>query len=287
MGRFDGKRLRRVGVENDVNVLGLDPTDFDHVARLIADEGPDEIYALAGQSSVGRSFDDPRAAIEGSVLGILNFLEVLRQHRSSARLCHASSGDCFGDQIGVPADETSAFRPRSPYAAAKASAHFLVKVYREAYGLFVANAVLFNHESPLRPETFVTRKIVAAAARIAAGSDEVLLLGRLDIVRDWGWAPEYAEGMWKMLQQTDAEDLILATGRSNSLLDFVSLTFAFFGLDWRTHVRQDASLIRPTEVQWATADPGRAAVVLDWRATIHLPELVERLCRDECERLSG
>ncbi|RPH93020.1 MAG: GDP-mannose 4,6-dehydratase, partial [Lysobacterales bacterium] len=200
---------------------------------------------------------------------------------SRTRLYNAGSSECFGNAGDVPCDEVTPFRPRSPYAVAKAAAHWQVANYREAYGLFACSGILFNHESPLRPERFVTRKVVAAAHRIAKGGDERLVLGNLDIRRDWGWAPEYVVAMWKMLQQEVPADFVVATGETHSLREFVQQAFAFFGLNWSDHVDSDPGLYRPSELMMGRANPRRAAEKLHWTATTRMPEVVRKMCAVE------
>lgn len=281
LGRAGLANLLRLGIAGNIRLVAMDGSDRRSVAGAIAEVEPDEIYALAGQSSVGRSFEQPAMTVESIVLGTLNLLEAVRTSARAMRLCHASSGECFGDLGGSPAREGDPFRPASPYAVAKASAHMLVEHYRSNYGLFAVNAILFNHESPLRSEAFVTRKIVAAAARIAAGADERLRLGRLDIARDWGWAPEYVDGMWRMLQAPEPSDFVLATGQTNRLEDFVAAAFAEFGLEWTDHVDSDPSLIRPEDPSWSGGDPARAAAVLGWRAHFRMADVVRLLSAHE------
>jgi GDPmannose 4,6-dehydratase len=270
-----------LGIADRLTPLSMTPTDYRSVLNAIVRSEPDEIYALAGQSSVGLSFEIPVETLESGVFGILNVLEAMRFIGSKARLYHASSSECFGDLQGVPATETTAFRPRSPYGIAKASAHMLVANYREAYGLYAANGILFNHESPLRPTRFVTRKVTSAACRIAAGSDETLQLGRIDIVRDWGWAPEYVEAMWHILQQGEADDYVIATGESHSLQEFVATAFAAFDLDWRAHVVTSESLARPSDLDWSGADPGFCEQRLGWRAQTHMHAVAQAMARAE------
>jgi GDPmannose 4,6-dehydratase len=226
------------------------------------------------------------------VLGTQNLLEALRTTGQGARLFHASSSECFGDLDGIAAREDTRFQPRSPYGVAKACAHSLVATYREAYGLFAANGILFNHESPLRPSRFVTRKVTRAASRIAGGRDERLALARIDVVRDWGWAPEYVEAMWRMLQQPAAEDFVLATGQSRPLSDFVAAAFAACGLDWRDHVDIRPAQARPSDPQWSGADPSRAAEKLGWKARTLMPEVARLMAEqeyatDETEECAG
>jgi len=276
--------LERVGVRDRVRILSVAPTDFRSVITALGKVEPDEVYNLAGQTSVGLSFEQPVEAVESIAIGTLNLLEAIRFIRRPIKLYSAGSGECFGDTRGQAADEETPFRPRSPYAMAKAAAYWQVANYREAYGLFACSGILFNHESPLRPERFVTRKIVAAASRIAGGSRERLRLGNVRVRRDWGWAPEYVEAMWRMLQQPAAEDFVIATGETRSLQDFVDSAFAAVGLRAADHVEIDPQLIRPTDIESNAADPGKAARLLGWRATVRMDEVVRRMVAAETGR---
>lgn len=274
------RHLTALGIRDQVTMLSMTPDDFRSVIVAVTRAEPDEIYALAGQSSVGLSFELPAETLTSSVFGTLNMLEAIRHTGGGIRLYHAGSSECFGDLAGVPATEDTPFRPRSPYGVAKASAHMLVANYREAYGLFACNGILSNHESPARPQRFVTAKIAAAVRRIAAGDTAKLRLGRLDIVRDWGWAPDYVEAMWLMLQQEQADDYIVATGRSSSLEVFVAAAFEAAGLDWRQHVETDPALGRPTDLAWSGAVPARAAARLGWQASTAMPDVARRMVLD-------
>jgi GDPmannose 4,6-dehydratase len=207
----------------------------------------------------------------------LNLLEVIRFVGKPIRFYNAGSSECFGNTYGEPADETTPFRPRSPYGVAKATAFWEVANYREAYGLFACSGILFNHESPLRPERFVTQKIIAAACRIAAGSSERLRLGNIDIERDWGWAPEYVEAMWRMLQQANPEDYVIATGHSYPLAAFVQQAFAAVGLDWQAHVDIDQSLFRPSEIAKGQGNPAKALAQLGWQAQFQMPDVAQMM----------
>ena len=269
--------LHRLGLSGQVKTLSMAPNDFRSVLTALTASAPDEIYYLSGQSSVGLSFDQPAETLESIALGTLNLLEAIRFIGRPLKMYHASSSECFGDLGQSGATEETPFRPRSPYAVAKASAHWLVANYREAYGLFACNGILFNHESPLRPKRFVTRKIVDASCRIAAGSREKLHLGRLDIVRDWGWAPEYVEAMWLMLQQECANDFIIATGQGNSLQDFVECAFRENDLDWREHVVTDESRYWPTDLVFSIGNASRAADCLGWRAQFGMKDVVRSM----------
>jgi len=278
-------KLHQLGIANRINMLSMAPTDFRSVISIIKNCAPDEIYFLAGQSSVGLSFEQPVETLESITTGALNLLEACRFLEREVRIYHAGSSECFGDIGDQPATEKTPFHPRSPYAVAKASAHWLMDNYREAYGMFTCSGILFNHESPLRPERFVTRKIVAAATRIAKGSGEVLRLGRLDVVRDWGWAPEYVEAMWLMLQQQKPDDFIIATGKSHSLQEFVETTFRMLDLDWEEHVAIEPSLCRPSDLAFSSASPRRAAEVLGWQAQLSMYDVIAKML--EWELLHG
>ena len=270
--------LARLGIRGKVKTVSMAINDFRSVLQTLSKAAPDEIYNLSGQSSVGLSFEQPVETMESISLATLNFLEAMRFMGKPVKFYNAGSSECFGDVGEKAADEQTAFRPKSPYAVAKSSAYWMVANYREAYELFACTGILFNHDSPLRPERFVTQKIVRAAARIAAGSRETLSLGNLDIHRDWGWAPEYVEAMWLMLQQQQAEDFVIATGRTVSLNYFVEKTFARFGLDWKNHVESDPALLRPSDIRVGKADPGKAAGLLGWRAATDVDGLIERMC---------
>lgn len=266
--------LGLLGIRGQVKLLSMAPNDFRSVLTAMTRSEPDEIYYLAGQSSVGLSFEQPAETLESITLGALNLLEAVRFLSKKIKIYHAGSSECFGDLGRQAATEEMPFRPRSPYAVAKASAHWLVANYREAYGLYVCNGILSNHESPLRPERFVTRKIVSAACRIAQGSSERLMLGRLDIARDWGWAPEYVDAMWRMMQQDAPDDYIVATGEVNSLQDFVEEAFAAVSLDWHKYVESDSSLFRPTDLAWSQGCADKAFRKLGWQAQLKMRDIV-------------
>lgn len=267
------ENLERVGVRDRVGLHSAVTRDFRSVLQVLSKVSPDEVYLLAGQSSVGLSFEQPAETLESIAMGTLTVLEAIKFLGSPTRLYNAGSGECFGE-LTQPANEDTAFRPRSPYAVAKASAHWAVANYREAYGLYACSGILFNHESPLRPSRFVTRKVVASACRIAGGSDERLRLGNLDVARDWGWAPEYVDAMWRMLQQPVAEDFIISTGKAHSLRQFVELVFDELGRDWQTHVEVDDSLRRPSDIAHSVGSPAKAERVLGWRAKHSLRDVI-------------
>jgi GDPmannose 4,6-dehydratase len=276
--------LSRLGLMEKLRVVSMAPNDFRSVLTTIAQQQCDEIYYLAGQSSVGLSFEQPVEAIDSIAMGILNVLEAMRFTNAKVRLYHAGSSECFGNTDGRAANEDTPFHPRSPYAVAKSCAHNLVANYRDAYGLHASTGILFNHESPLRPERFVTQKVVKAAARIAAGSGERLSLGSLEIQRDWGLAEDYVDSMWRMLQQDRPGDYVVATGRTESLAYFVEAAFRHFGLQWKDHVDHDPSLLRPSEILRGVADPARAAAVLGWSASHDIDGVVSAMCEAAVRR---
>jgi GDPmannose 4,6-dehydratase len=269
--------LERLGIRERIQFESMAVNDFRSVLQVLNKVTPDEVYNLSGQSSVGLSFQQPVETLESISFGTLNLLEAIRFLNIGIRFYNAGSGECFGDTGGVPASEETPFHPRSPYAVAKAAAFWQVANYREAYDLFACSGILFNHESPLRPERFVTAKVIAAACRIAAGSDEKLQLGNTSIKRDWGWAPEYVEAMWLMLQQDHPRDYVIATGRCHSLEEFVATAFEAVGLDWREHVRTDPSLLRPTDIAVGLGEPTKAAHDLGWQAAKDMPAVVAAL----------
>ena len=275
VSRFLG--LETLQIRERIRVVSMILTDFRSVLQTLSRVEPVEIYNLAGQSSVGLSFEQPVETLESIALGTLNLLEAIRFVGRTIRIYNASSSECFGDTGNEPANETMPFRPRSPYAVAKAAAFWEVANYREAYGLHACSGILFNHESPLRPTRFVTRKITATAARIANGSNEKLYLGDLSIERDWGWAPEYVDAMWRMLQQHEPDDFVIATGETMSLKAFLEEAFRYVGLDWRNHVLTDKTFYRPTDIRRGHADPTKARTVLGWQAQWRLPNIVRAM----------
>ena len=270
--------LERLNIRHRVKIVSMAINDFRSVLSTLDRQLPDEVYNLAGQTSVGLSFDQPVEAMDSIASGTLNLLEAIRFIDRPLHFYNAGSSECFGDTGDQPATEDSPFRPRSPYAVAKASAHWLVRNYREAYGLFACTGILANHESPMRPERFVTQKIVRTAARIAGGSGEVLRLGNTHIQRDWGWAPEYVDAMWRMLQQDFADDYVIATGRTVSLEYFTARVFEHFGLNWNDHVEIDTGLFRPTDILINRADPTKAKRQLGWTHTTDIDRVVSQMC---------
>ena len=279
--------LVRLGIRERVTLESVSLNDFRSVLQTLSKVDPHEVYNLAGQSSVGLSFEQPVETLESIAFGTLNLLEAIRFNGKAVRLYNAGSSECFGNLPDAPADENTPFRPKSPYAVAKATAFWEVVNYREAYGLFACSGILFNHESPLRPERFVTRKVIAAACRIAAGSKETLQLGDLAIARDWGWAPEYVEAMWLMLQQDTPDDYVVATGKTVTLQAFVETAFTYMGLDWRKHVVTDAGIARPNELRVSQANAAKVHARLGWKAKYSMPDVVRLMLEDEAKVRHG
>jgi GDPmannose 4,6-dehydratase len=273
--------LKRLGVYEAITLESMAIHDFRSVVHTVRKTSPHEIYNLAGQSSVGLSFQEPVETFESISVGTLNLLEAIRFSGDPIRFYNACSSECFGETQGEGSTEEHPFRPRSPYGVAKAAAFWHVVCYREVYHLFACSGILFNHESPLRPAKFVTHKIVAAARRIAAGSNEVLRLGDTRVMRDWGWAPEYVEAMWLMLQNKQPSDFVIATGQCHSLEAFVAATFEVVGLNWQNHVESDRSLVRPTEINFQRGNPTKACRELGWKARHDMFSIVKMLVHSE------
>jgi len=280
------RNLVRLGLRNQIEAESVSLNDFRSVLQVLKKVQPDEVYNLAGQSSVGLSFEQPVESFESVSVATINLLEAIRFLEAPIKLYNAGSSECFGNTEGRPADELTPFRPRSPYAVAKAAAFWQMANYREAYGLFACSGLLFNHESPLRPERFVTRKIVNGACRIAKGDLDGLELGNIEVERDWGWAAEYVEAMWLMLQQDTPEDYIIATGETNKLQDFVSAAFAAVDLDWREHVKSNQGLFRPTDIMTIMANPGKAARKLGWKARYKMRDVANMMVKAEMEAMA-
>lgn len=271
-------KLRALGIREQVKTHSTSLRDFREILQIIDGVEPDEIYNLGGQTSVGLSFSQPIEAIESIAQAQTLILEVIRHLKAPIRLYNAGSSECFGDTpAGSASDEHSPFVPRSPYATAKATAHWTTVNYREAYGIFACSGILFNHDSPLRPERFVTRKVAIAAAEIAAGKRSRVSFGNLQLSRDWGYAPEYVEAIWMMMQREQPDDFVIATGESHTIEELVSAAFAEVGLDWRNHVDIDRSLYRPTDIGYSRGNPEKARRVLGWQARTKFRELVKIL----------
>ena len=276
--------LATLGIDGQIGIESMALNDFRSVLQVLSRIRPNEIYNLAGQSSVSLSFEQPVETLESISNGTLNLLEGIRFLDPSIRLYSAGSSECFGNTGHTPADENTPFRPRSPYAVAKACAANLVANYRESDQLFACTGLLFNHESPLRPRRFVTRKIVEAAYRIHAGLESHVTLGNLSISRDWGWAPDYVEAMWMLLQRESPLDAVIATGRTVSLEYFVKSAFGYFELDWEQHVLQDKALLRPSDISYSAANTSLAMAELGWTARHSVDDVVRNMCKAESER---
>lgn len=284
LSRFSN--LEALGIREQVTALSANPADFRSVLDVITKTEPDEIYNLAGQSSVGLSFEQPVDTFNSIGLANLTLLETVRLISKDIRYYNACSSECFGN-TSEPAAENTPFKPRSPYGVAKATAFWQVANYRESYGLFACSGILFNHESPLRPERFVTQKIVRTACRIANGSRELLELGNTAIIRDWGWAPEYVEAMWKMLQFSQPDDYIIATGCSCSLMDFISYVFQELSLEPENFVISSKKYVRPSDIDYSCGNPQKAHDVLGWRASMTAAIVAKRLVSAELARIAG
>jgi len=262
-----------------------DLLDQSSLMRALSESRPQEIYNLAAQSFVPTSFDEPVHTAEITGIGVTRLLESMRHVAPKARFYQASTSEMFGDASETPQRETTPFHPRSPYGVAKVYAHWITVNFRESYGLFATSGILFNHESPRRGTEFVTRKITRAAARIALGLETQLVLGNLDARRDWGFAGDYVEAMWMMLQHRTPEDFVIATGETHTVRELCEVAFARVGLDWRKHVVVDAAHVRPAEVDLLIGDAGKARATLGWNQKVSFKELVEMMVDADLEAL--
>lgn len=272
------ENLKKLNIENKVTKVSMAITDFRSVIDVVKKYKPDEIYNLAGQTSVGLSFQQPAEAIESIVKATLVLLEVIRFLDLPIKFYNAGSGECYGDTKGIPANEKTLFKPSSPYGVAKASAFWLVKNYRESYGIPACTGILFNHESHLRPERFVSQKIIRSAWKIKKGQLDKLKIGNTSIYRDWGWAPEYIKAMWLMLKQEKYDDYVIATGNSHSLQEFIDKAFRYFDLDYKEFIEIDENYLRPSDNSFSNADPSYAKAQINWSAEIGFDELINKLC---------
>lgn len=274
------RNLERLGIKNRVKVTSMVTSDFRSVLTALQKSDADEIYNLAGQTSVGMSFAYPVETFDSILIGTMNLLECIRLLQRPVKLYNAGSSEVFGN-TPQPANELTSYYPRSPYATAKAAAHYAVTNYREAYGLFACTGILFNHESPLRPARFVTSKIISTAVRIAKGSNEILKLGNIDVYRDWGWAPEYVQAMWKMLQYKEPTDFVIATGKPHSLREFTEKVFEVLGLKQKNHVISDCTLYRPLDISMSVGCAAKAESLLGWHAQTSFEEIINQLVASE------
>ncbi|QDV63689.1 GDP-mannose 4,6-dehydratase [Crateriforma conspicua] len=263
-----------------------DLNDSTTIRRILVKTQPDHMYHLAGQSHVGTSFEIPETTSQFTAMGTLKILEILRDLEKQPRFLHISSSEIFGRPEHSPQDESTAMRPVTPYGVAKTFATQMVQLYRESFGLFACNAICYNHESPRRGESFVTRKIARAVAAIHAGHSDKLRLGTIDSRRDWGYAPEYVDAMHRMLCQDQPDDFIIATGRQHSVEDFLAFAFDSVGLNWKDHVEHDAKYVRPSEVSNLVGNPAKAEQQLGWTAQTQLPELAALMVKREIERIT-
>jgi GDPmannose 4,6-dehydratase len=279
-------RLDYLGVKNLINIRSMDLTDQGNIIRILQEVQPDEVYNLAAQSFVGVSFEQPVTTGEITGLGVTNVLEAIKLVNKDIRFYQASTSEMFGKVQEVPQSEKTPFYPRSPYGVAKLYAHWMTVNYREAYGMYTCSGILFNHESPLRGLEFVTRKITNAVARIKYGFDRELRLGNLEAKRDWGYAKEYVEAMWLMLQQDQPDDYVIATSETHSVKDFVEEAFSCAGLNWQDYVMVDPSFCRPAEVDLLLGDPEKAKTKLSWQSRTTFKELVRLMVKADLERMA-
>ena len=276
----DISKLSKLKILDDINLVSLAPNDFRSVMKAISSINPDEVYYLAGLTSVSLSFDQPVECIESISLGTLNFLEAIKLNQKKIKFFNAGSSECFGNTNKKIANEKTVFSPRSPYATAKATAFWMVNNYREAYNLFCCTGILVNHESILRNKRFVTKKIISGVYDIVYKNSKELRLGNLDTWRDWGWAPEYVEAMYLMMQSKEPEDYVIATGITNSLKDFVSMAFKKFNLDQSKFVICDKKLLRPSDIKYSYLDPTKIYKDLNWKSKNNLEKIIDLMFED-------
>jgi len=280
--------LRRLGIYDRVTLHSVVLSDFRSVVTVLNNVRPALIFNLAAQSSVGLSFEQPVETIDSIMHGTINVMEAMRFLALDAKFYNSASSECFGNTSREhPADETTMFSPRSPYAVGKAASFWAAANYREAYGLFVCNGLMFNHESPLRPARYVTQKIIRGVVKIAAGRAGALELGMLNCARDWGWAPEYVDAMVRTLERETPEDFVIATGETNTLEDFVAAAFACVGRNWRDHVVANSALYRPIDIIYSSGNPSKAARLLGWRAEKKMTDIVALLVDAEMQRCAA
>ena len=274
-------------LENKITFLNGDLTDQNSLLRCLKECNPDEVYNLAAQSFVGESWNTPEQTSEVTGLGVLRMLEAIREYNPKIKFYQASSSEMFGRMVENPARETTPFYPRSPYGVSKLYGHWITKNYRESYDMFACSGILFNHESERRGIEFVTRKISDGVARIKLGLEDHITLGNLDAKRDWGYAPDYVEAMWMMLQQNKPEDYVIATGETHSIRDFLTEAFNHVGIeDWEPYVKQDPRFMRPAEVDVLRGDYAGAELNMDWKPKTSFKELVKKMVDNDLKILS-
>ena len=279
-------RVNTKHLEGKISFINGDMTDQNSLVRCLKESRPDEVYNLAAQSFVGESWNTPEYTSEVTGLGVLRILEAIRESDKDIKFYQASSSEMFGRMIENPAKETTPFYPRSPYGVAKLYGHWITKNYRESYGIYACSGILFNHESERRGIEFVTRKITDGVARISLGLSDFITLGNLDAKRDWGYAPDYVEAMWLMLQQDNPDDFVIATGETHSIKDFLSEAFAYVGIkSWEKYVRQDPRYMRPAEVDVLRGDCSKANDKLNWRPKVDFSELVSKMMENDINLL--
>lgn len=278
-------RCECLGIKDSIDLVSMDLTDLGGIIRVLEQVKPDEVYNLAAQSFVAVSFEQPVTTGKITGLGAVNLLEGIRLINPAIKFYQASSSEMFGKAQTIPQNESTPFYPRSPYAVAKLYAHWMTINYREAYNIFACSGILFNHESPLRGLEFVTRKITNAVARIKFGLERELRLGNMDAKRDWGYASEYVEAMWLMLQQPKPDNYVIATGETHSVKEFVEMAFKHAGLDWQDYVVVDKAFFRPAEVDYLVGDYSKAKVVLGWEPKTTFKELVKIMVESDLERV--
>ena len=272
---------------DQLEILPADLLDQHSLTGVIQETKPDEVYNLGAQSYVPTSWTQPVLTGEFTALGVTRILEAVRLAHPEARFYQASSSEMFGKVVETPQRESTPFHPRSPYGVAKVYGHWITVNYRESYGMYAVSGILFNHESPRRGIEFVTRKVTDGVARIKLGLAEDLRLGNIDSQRDWGFAGDYVDAMWRMLQQSDPEDYVVGTGLTHSVRDLIKIAFAHVGLEWQSYVKQDPKFIRPAEVDILLADPSKAKVKLDWEPQVEFEEMIHRMVDADLERLAS
>lgn len=268
---------KELKIKGNIVYVTLNINEMSTILRVLDKYKPDEIYNLAAQSSVGLSFEKPIETVQSIICGTLNILEAIKFYKIKTKFYNAGSSEAFGNHDTIPINELTKLKPISPYGISKASAFDFVKMYRNSYSIFACTGILFNHESNLRGTKFVTKKIIETAVKIKKGLEENLILGNLDIHRDWGWAPEYVEAMWLMLQQDSPDDFIIATGKTHSLEDFVRCAFDYLNLDYKTYLKTEKKFYRPQDIRVNLADPSKAAKILGWKAENDMYSVVKKL----------
>jgi len=280
-------RINTKHLEGKINFINGDMTDQNSLVRCLKESNPDEVYNLAAQSFVGESWNTPEYTSDVTGLGVLRILEAIRESDKQIKFYQASSSEMFGRMSENPAKETTSFYPRSPYGVAKLYGHWITKNYRESYGIYACSGILFNHESERRGLEFVTRKITDGVAKISLGLSDSISLGNLEAKRDWGYAPDYVEAMWLMLQQDSPDDFVISTGKSHSIRDLLDIAFTHVGIDsWQNYIKQDPRYMRPAEVDVLRGDSTKAKEILGWNPKVEFSDLVSRMVENDIKILS-